>query len=218
MVRIKHRYLLVNILYPEATKRYADVPGGKDVPLVMQFRRSSDDRVDARMLARIIREGVAELFGDYGSGMIASSLQGISNSSTHTVLRARANANSVKYFSPATSTAIIRVSRDHLRLVWSALAFTTHLPKPVDQACVMQVARVSGTIKKAEEEAIRRAQITIRRAQKASARAKAAANGNATAGAQAVTDDADVDENVDMDFANGIEDADAPGDLDDDDY
>ena len=78
MVRIKHRYLLVNILYPEDSKdkKYSKGPSGEDAPYAIQFRRPSDDRVDAKLLARLIRDGVAELFGDYGSGMIASSLQG----------------------------------------------------------------------------------------------------------------------------------------------
>ncbi|KAG9810598.1 hypothetical protein KCU63_g21124, partial [Aureobasidium melanogenum] len=35
---------------------------------------------------------------------------------------------------------------------------------PIDQACVIQVVRVSGTIRKAEEEAIRRAKAAILRA------------------------------------------------------
>ena len=70
----------------------------------------------------------------------------------------------VKYLSPATSTAIIRVARQHYRLVWTALSFVTRLPRPVEQECVIQVVRVSGTIRKAEEEAIRRAKAAILRA------------------------------------------------------
>lgn len=47
----------------------------------------------------------------------------------------------------------------------------TTLPKKVpgktaEQACVFQVVRVSGTIRKAEEEAIRRARVTIMKARK----------------------------------------------------
>jgi ribonuclease P/MRP protein subunit POP5 len=44
------------------------------------------------------------------------------------------------------------------------LSFVTRLPRPIDQACVIQVVRVSGTIRKAEEEAIRRAKAAILRA------------------------------------------------------
>lgn len=72
----------------------------------------------------------------------------------------------VKYLSPATSTAIIRVTRAHYRLVWAALSFITKLPRPIEQDCVVQVVRVSGTIRKAEEEAIRRAKASILRAQR----------------------------------------------------
>jgi ribonuclease P/MRP protein subunit POP5 len=65
------------------------------------------------------------------------------------------------YLSPATSTAIIRVARDHYRLVWATLTFVTRLPKPLDRPCIIQVLRNSGTIRKAEEEAVRRAKDSI---------------------------------------------------------
>lgn len=76
MVRIKHRYLLLNILYPAEDK--SKTPSNKDeqIPLTVQFRRPSSDRLDGRLLMRVIRDGVSELFGDYGAGMIAGSLQG----------------------------------------------------------------------------------------------------------------------------------------------
>lgn len=79
-------------------------------------------------------------------------------------------SHEVKYLSTATSTAIVRCSRAHYRLVWAALAFLTRLPKGSnkygERPCVFQVVRVSGTIRKAEEEAIRRARATILKAQK----------------------------------------------------
>lgn len=80
MVRLKHRYLLVNILYPEdgETPKHSRVRDNETTPYALQYRRPSDDRVDGRLLARLIRDGVSELFGDYGSGMIAGSLQGMS--------------------------------------------------------------------------------------------------------------------------------------------
>lgn len=86
--------------------------------------------------------------------------------------RSYAKNGLVKYLSPATSTAIIRCSRAHYRLVWAALSFMTQLPKAYKQATprpfVMQVVRVSGTIKKAEEEVIKRAKAAILRAKKES--------------------------------------------------
>ncbi|EME40560.1 hypothetical protein DOTSEDRAFT_74198 [Dothistroma septosporum NZE10] len=141
----------------------------------------------------MIRDGVAELFGDYGAGSIAASLQ-------------------VKYISSATSTAIVRVARAHYRMVWAALSFVTRVPKPIEQVCVIQVVRVSGTIKKAEEEAIRRARAVIARVQ----RVRGAANGvlldgDGNLGAR------DNDDDDALGFANGIEDADGPDDMDEDD-
>jgi len=67
------------------------------------------------------------------------------------------------YLSTATSTAIIRVSRESYRLVWAALSFATKLPNPLSVPCVIQVLRVSGTIRKSEEAAIQYATETLRR-------------------------------------------------------
>lgn len=49
-------------------------------------------------------------------------------------------------------------------MVWAALTFTTKLPRPIDTPIVFKVVRVSGTIRKAEEEVIRRAKEIVRRA------------------------------------------------------
>lgn len=83
----------------------------------------------------------------------------------------------VKYLSPATSTAIIRCPRASFRLVWSALTYMSHVPAVTEpgtagagqrrpnggreRPCVFRVLRVSGTMRKAEEEAIRRARREI---------------------------------------------------------
>lgn len=72
------------------------------------------------------------------------------------------------YLSQATSTAIIRCSREYYRIVWAALTLFTRLPQAEksDKAVpvVVQVVRVSGTIRKAEEEAVRRARRMMARA------------------------------------------------------
>lgn len=74
---------------------------------------------------------------------------------------ARANSpRAVKYFSPVTSTGILRVARENYRLVWAALTYVKEIQgRPV----VIRVVRVSGTIKKAEVEAVRRAKVDIER-------------------------------------------------------
>ncbi len=48
-------------------------------------------------------------------------------------------------------------------MVWAALTYVTRLPR-VDTPVVCRVLRVSGTIKKAEEEVIRRSQKIVKRA------------------------------------------------------
>jgi ribonuclease P/MRP protein subunit POP5 len=70
----------------------------------------------------------------------------------------------VNYWSPSTSTAIIRCPRDHYEMVWAALTYVTHLPKPLLLPVVIRVIRVTATIRKAEEEVIRRSQLIIQRA------------------------------------------------------
>lgn len=93
-------------------------------------------------------------------------------------------------------------------MVWAALSFATKIPKPVDKTCVIQVVRVSGTIKKSEEEAIRRARMTIVRAQRAKAATGALPSGNLVA---------HEDPDGDFDMANGIEDLDEPAEAGTDD-
>lgn len=98
---------------------------------------------------RLIRANVSENFGDYGAGVLGGSL-------------------SIKYLSQATSTAIIRCTRAHYRLVWAALTLAGCLSRygggrkhDEKVECIFRVVRVSGTIKKAEEAAIRRARRQI---------------------------------------------------------
>lgn len=74
---------------------------------------------------------------------------------------------SVNYHSTATSTSIIRCPQAHFEMVWAALTFMTKLPRPSNIPVVVKVVRVSGTIKKAEEEVIRRAKEIVLRAKMA---------------------------------------------------
>ncbi|GAM85878.1 hypothetical protein ANO11243_038880 [Dothideomycetidae sp. 11243] len=135
MVRLKHRYLLLQILYPDSPQ---SLPGS------LVFHSPSSDTLTAASLAKTIRESVVELFGDYGAGMTSFSLV-------------------VKYLSTPTSTAIVRVTRAHYRLVWAACSSLTHIPDRGRQGmeCVIRVVRVSGSIRKAELEAVRRAKEAI---------------------------------------------------------
>lgn len=137
MVRFKERYLLVNILHPEgnaSTAKKTDKP----VSDILIYNRPTTDHVTPQGLLRAIRAQVGMLFGDYGSGAVDRSLQ-------------------VKYLSLATSTFILRISRSHYRLVWAALTTMNELPAKNGKPCTFRVVRVSGTIRKIEEDAVRRA-------------------------------------------------------------
>ncbi|KAK8250038.1 Rpp14/Pop5 family-domain-containing protein [Phyllosticta capitalensis] len=188
MVRLKHRYLLVNFLYPSPTGT-SNANASKSshaLPNVIQFHQPSSDRLTAGYLVKLIRESIVDLFGDHGAGLTSGTLQ-------------------IKYLSPATSTAIIRVARSHYRLVWAALSFLTRLPDPVNQSCVVQVVRVSGTIRKAEEEAIRRAKKSVLRARESLGDSAVAAEALLSKGGTIAMNGNDQDEDVVM---NGIEDDD----------
>ena len=71
---------------------------------------------------------------------------------------------------------------------------------------------MSGTIKKAEEEAIRRARLSIRRAQNVSSKSDTATGSTAAATVPSLENDADDG----VGLANGIEDLDEPDDMDED--
>jgi ribonuclease P/MRP protein subunit POP5 len=147
MVRIKHRYLLAQILYPSPTTTTTTTTSKSIVPDSIIFHAPTPSHISASTLLHLLRTQISLLFGDYGSGVLAAGL-------------------SVRYFSNATSTAIIRCPRAHYRLVWAALTFLTELPAARNGAsgaekCVLRVVRVSGTIKKVEEEAVRRARRMI---------------------------------------------------------
>lgn len=143
MVRVKHRYLLVQILHPTLASSSSAKPSALDT---LSIHGPVPDKVNAGLLTRLIREKVEQLFGDHGAGVVGSSLQ-------------------IKYFSNATGTFIVRCARAVVRLVWAALTFVRSLPTEQggggqgqkQKEVVMQIARVSGTIKKCELEAIRRA-------------------------------------------------------------
>ena len=64
MVRIKERYLLVNILYP--SELGTSKPG---VPDLVVLNQPTTDALTPGALLRGLRAEIADLFGDYGAGM-----------------------------------------------------------------------------------------------------------------------------------------------------
>jgi ribonuclease P/MRP protein subunit POP5 len=80
MVRVKYRYLVVNFLYPEPLAR-SKTP----LPDLVQIHSPTPDAFHAGVLVRMIREGVEDLYGDYGSGMVSTGLKGTSYSPTNSL-------------------------------------------------------------------------------------------------------------------------------------
>jgi ribonuclease P/MRP protein subunit POP5 len=146
MVRIKHRYLLLNILYPQP------IPTTKpnsSTPSQLLFHAPTPSYLSPGLLISHLKNHISTHFGDTALGLTQSSLKCV-------------------YLSPATSTAIIRCPRAHMRIVWASLSYMMSLPGPrrneVGMGCVVRVVRVSGTIRKSEEELIKRARVEVVRA------------------------------------------------------
>ncbi|QPC78638.1 hypothetical protein HYE68_009390 [Fusarium pseudograminearum] len=141
MVRIKERYLLVNIVYPPdpATAAKSNLPDS------VLHHQPTIEKLSPGALIKGIKAEVASLYGDYGSGALMNC--------------------SVKYLSLATSTFILKCSRAHYQMLWSTLTFMDHVPVKDGRSCIFRVVRVSGTIRKAEDEAIRQAKRLILAAQ-----------------------------------------------------
>lgn len=128
MVRLKHRWLLFEILYPNE-------------PSIVPFSAASAQAVTTKLLTNLLRQQISYNFGDHGSGLVSASL-------------------SIRYFSATTSTGIVKVARDHYRMVWAALTFIRDI---AGRECVITVRKVSGTVKKAEQEILRRNKFALRR-------------------------------------------------------
>lgn len=209
MVRIKHRYLLFNILYPDlaaspshpfdsgvalSSSNTTIATSTKDLsssdplpPSYVLFSRPSPAHLTAQLLIQTLRTTISQVFGDHGLGVTQAGLK-------------------IVYLSPSTSTCILRVPRAYFRLVWASLTFMDSIPGAGAGAgarkgggykgytntntnnntnynaksntsyhssttndsvpCVVRVVRVSGTIRKSEEEVLRRARGQIVRAKR----------------------------------------------------
>jgi len=84
MVRIKHRYLLVHILNPDPLRSKSQIvsPADKALPDLVQFHGPSPDDLTPQIFVGAIKDQVQYLYGDYGLGLVSSSLVGISLPST----------------------------------------------------------------------------------------------------------------------------------------
>lgn len=146
MVRLKHRYILFDILYPppsaprtglEREKFLNFSTSSKDC--LLSLHETSPSTINLRSIASQLKKVIEDHFGDFGGGTVGLLII-------------------VKYFSNKTSTGIIRCSRNNFHQVMAALALVTKLG---NSEVVMRCVHVSGTIKKCEHFSIRRNQQLI---------------------------------------------------------
>ena len=75
MVRVKHRYLLIHILYPEPSSSSAPQANAL-APALVSFRRPTPSHVTDKRLLGTLRDQIELLYGDYGVGVTKASLAG----------------------------------------------------------------------------------------------------------------------------------------------
>ena len=86
---------------------------------------------DSSKIANVLKKIVENLFGDIGLGKLNKNLQ-------------------VKYMNNITNMLIIRVGKENLKLIWTALAMMNEIDS-INMR--MHIIGVSGSIKKAEKRA-----------------------------------------------------------------
>lgn len=180
MVRIKHRYLLIQVLNPVSPASSTTVRSEKPStatsnisenqtgvpslllpnpppPHLLHIYAPTPDTFNGATMLRLVRAQLLLLFGEHGAAVGGAGL-------------------TIKYWSNATSTCILRCKREVVRMVWAAVTWVGGVKMPVgageakgrgkgdsqsgrekERDVVMRVVRVSGTVRKCEEEAIRRA-------------------------------------------------------------
>lgn len=72
MVRIKERYLLVNITYPDASRDRST----SNLPDILVYNQPTVDTFNGRTFTRAIKNEITSLFGDYGAGAVERTLRG----------------------------------------------------------------------------------------------------------------------------------------------
>ncbi|CAI1792028.1 hypothetical protein SEUBUCD646_0A00440 [Saccharomyces eubayanus] len=133
MVRLKSRYILFEILYPPADISVEESLSKGDI--LLSHHRASPAEVSIKAIIQEIRRSLSLNLGDYGSAKCSSLLQ-------------------LKYFSNRTSTGIIRCHREDCDLVIMALMLMSKIGDV--GGLIVNPVKVSGTIKKIEQFAIRR--------------------------------------------------------------
>lgn len=70
MVRLKNRYLLLDILYPDSKTWPPNSKSSSSASAQLAIHSPTSDALTPGLLAKMIREEVAELYGDWGVGRL----------------------------------------------------------------------------------------------------------------------------------------------------
>ncbi|EDK43826.1 conserved hypothetical protein [Lodderomyces elongisporus NRRL YB-4239] len=136
MVRVKHRYILFDILYPPNSslashnESFHDYATSQQKSLLTLHRSSSPDILYKNILSTI-RKSLETHYGELGAGSAGQLM-------------------SVRYFSNKTSTGIIRCDREQVELIIGAMTLITKIDN-CSENVIFRCLHVSGTIKKCEE-------------------------------------------------------------------
>lgn len=93
MVRLKNRYLLIDILYPDPATWPSTTPKSTSISTSAQLAIHSptSDALTPGLLAKMIREEVSELYGDCGVGKLGGATAGGLNGRLNTAQSAFAS-------------------------------------------------------------------------------------------------------------------------------
>lgn len=156
MVRLKSRYVLFEVLYPQQTgasaasaASAASTASPEDI--VLRGHRPAPAEVTGKVVLQEIRRSLQAHLGDYGYGKVNSLLQ-------------------LKYWSNNTSTGILRCHREDVDLLLTGLFFISELGL---EGVTVSPVKVSGTIKKVEQYAVRRSDRLVALLKKGRARGHA---------------------------------------------
>ncbi|KAF6005768.1 hypothetical protein HII13_000035 [Brettanomyces bruxellensis] len=144
MVRLKTRYILFEIIYPERKTYPIEDNFGTVADSALSIHQPTDSKVTGRQIIYLIRLSLHKNFGDYGS----STAVGLS----------------MRYFSPRTGTGILRVTRNNWKYIVAAITFINSIN---GEHCVFHTINVSGSIKKCEDRSMQYSNDLIRTLRKA---------------------------------------------------
>ncbi|GME69292.1 unnamed protein product [[Candida] boidinii] len=138
MVRLKTRYILFEVVYPELN---GDGEEGSEwyktrSNSIIALHKQSPPAINAKIIILAIRKSLQLNYGDLGSGCDGMSLV-------------------LKYFSNRTSTGIIRVLRESYMKICSAICLINELN---GYKVIIRCVNLSGSIKKCEDKSIIRSE------------------------------------------------------------